>query len=58
MLLNINYLYETVNSQLQKLGRPTIDKGRFLETITKLQILGDIVVDNGEVRKVNTTKTD
>jgi len=54
--LNINYLYESVNLQLTKLGKPTIDKERFLETITKLQVLGVIEVDNEEVKA--TVKTD
>jgi len=53
--LNINYLYESVNSQLTKLGKPTIDKERFLVTLTKLKILGDIEIDNGEVKTTRKT---
>jgi len=53
--LNINYLYESVNSQLTKLGKPTIDKERFLVTLTKLQILGDIEIDNEEVKTTRKT---
>jgi len=53
--LNINYLYESVNSQLTKLDKPTIDKERFLVTLTKLQILGDIEIDNEEVKTTRKT---
>lgn len=54
--MNINYLYESVNAQLVKLGKPIIDKKRFIEILTKPQILGDIEIDNGEAK--TTTKAE
>ena len=54
--MDINHLYELLNLRLVEAGKPTINEERFLSTITRLHVLGDIEIDNGEVK--TTAKTD
>ncbi len=49
--MDINLLYSTVNQELSEKKQTQITEEQFLEVIVKLVTLGEVDIENGDIRK-------